>query len=479
MRGIHGKASCLAWTTRVSWPALTQGYHVARALVRFSSTLLLGAVLLAASCKSSSTAEQQAGAAAAQGVHDGGAGRATGDAAAGSAAAAGGQWYRAVFVGGEGVGEIPFHLYVPAPGSEGTAILATGSQHVEASCRWYGSEATLSLPMLRTRIFLRRGEDRTLHGHMMTHSPVIEGRVSLPMRATPVLAQDETRLFPDAGPCARPAEGGEGARVSPIGAWLASFDALGAANLLMEEEPPGVVSASFRFRNGSVVYMTGNRFDGGCVRLSGFDGVNPFLATVEIDPETQGLRGSWVAGPGLDLRDAFTADRREGVNVASSGVRFVPNRTPLRLFELGLPQYRGKPVIIEFGASWCPPCLDEVPLLRELYAEHHDEGLEIVTLLFELLDDDEQLLRQAKLFVEELEIPWQVVPVRGAITPYWDVVPHDSLTAEVNLPVTLFINADGTIRDADMGFPAPSTGAPYQEAAARYRRLARELVAGQ
>lgn len=435
---------------------------------------LLGVILLAASCKGSAT-EEPSGAAAAQDVHDGGAASASGDAGE-AAAAEGGQWYHAWFVGGEEVGDIPLYVYLPA--GEGTAILATGSQRVEASCRWYGAEATLSLPMLRTRIFLRKGEGGVLHGHMMTHSPVIEGRVSLAMRGEPVAGPDETRRFSEPGPCAAPA-GEDRPEVSLAGEWLASFDSLGAAGVLVEEKQPGVITASFEFRNGSVVFMSGNVFDGRCARLSGFDGVNPFLVTMEIDPASQGLRGRWVAAPGLELRDGFTAEKRAGVKVSSSGVRFVPNRTPLRLFELGLPQYRGKPVIIEFGASWCPPCLDSVPLLRELYEAHHGEGLEIVTLLFELLDDEEQLLRQAKLFVEELEIPWQVVPVRGAIAPYWDVVPHDSLTSEVNLPVALFINADGTIRDVHMGFPAPDTGAPYQEAAERYRRLARELVAAE
>jgi thiol-disulfide isomerase/thioredoxin len=147
------------------------------------------------------------------------------------------------------------------------------------------------------------------------------------------------------------------------------------------------------------------------------------------------------------------------------------------LFELGLPQYRGKPVIVEFGASWCPPCLDSAPVLRELYERHHGQGLEIVTLLFELLDDEDALRRQARLFVESHHIPWQVIPVRGEIKPYWDIVPHDPDQVEVNLPVTIFVNSDGTIRDAHTGFPGPESGKLYQTMVERYQRVAAELVA--
>jgi hypothetical protein len=68
--------------------------------------------------------------------------------------------------------------------------------------------------------------------------------------------------------------------------------------------------------------------------------------------------------------------------------------------------------------------------------------------------------------------------VRGEIKPYWDIVPHDPNMAEVNLPVMLFVNADGTIRDAHTGFPGRESGRLYQDMVERYQRVAAELVAG-
>src|SRR5690606_30720483 len=41
-------------------------------------------------------------------------------------------------------------------------------------------------------------------------------------------------------------------------------------------------------------------------------------------------------------------------------------------------QYQGKPVLINFWATWCPPCVDEMPVLDELQHEFGTEKLRIV-----------------------------------------------------------------------------------------------------
>src|SRR6516165_3370663 len=42
------------------------------------------------------------------------------------------------------------------------------------------------------------------------------------------------------------------------------------------------------------------------------------------------------------------------------------------------PQLTGKPVLVEFWATWCPPCRKSIPHLNEVYSKYRSKGLEIV-----------------------------------------------------------------------------------------------------
>lgn len=53
----------------------------------------------------------------------------------------------------------------------------------------------------------------------------------------------------------------------------------------------------------------------------------------------------------------------------------------LELFEGGsvsLSDLQGKVVLVDFWASWCPPCIEEAPALNEIYEEYRDRGVEFL-----------------------------------------------------------------------------------------------------
>lgn len=107
--------------------------------------------------------------------------------------------------------------------------------------------------------------------------------------------------------------------------------------------------------------------------------------------------------------------------------------TPLALSAL-----KGKPVLLEFGATWCQPCRESMTALEKLYREYKDQGLEVIQI-----DKGED-----RAAVEEL--------VRGSSVHY-PVAPGSEPGASVPLmvlgyPAFLMIGRDGTIVANETGF---------------------------
>jgi cytochrome c-type biogenesis protein len=64
--------------------------------------------------------------------------------------------------------------------------------------------------------------------------------------------------------------------------------------------------------------------------------------------------------------------------------------------DVSLERLRGKPVLLNVWATWCAPCREEIPYLSRLFAEHRDEGLEIIGVSIDARGEDEKIAEFAK-----------------------------------------------------------------------------------
>src|SRR6185436_6745256 len=80
----------------------------------------------------------------------------------------------------------------------------------------------------------------------------------------------------------------------------------------------------------------------------------------------------------LMLAAVLTAPGAEAQQVGTAAPE-VESRTlsgkPFKLSGL-----KGRPVVMTFWGTWCPPCRDEFPELADAYNKHHADGLEVVAV---------------------------------------------------------------------------------------------------
>ena len=104
-----------------------------------------------------------------------------------------------------------------------------------------------------------------------------------------------------------------------------------------------------------------------------------------------------------------------------------------------LADFRGRPVILNFWATWCGPCRAEIPELNALAERYKAQRLAVLGVS---VDDQPEALRT---FAQQFPIKYPVLVGRG----------HDDFQeaydAVVAIPVTWFIRADGTVQAVQKG----------------------------
>lgn len=146
---------------------------------------------------------------------------------------------------------------------------------------------------------------------------------------------------------------------------------------------------------------------------------------------TQSAYGAWVS--------ELQADAEIEILTGSESSQIVKIGQPAPDFTLRDPDgeairlsdYRGNPVIVNFWATWCPPCKYEMPLLEQTYQKHKDAGLVVLAV------DVQETAEQVNAYREEMNLSFPMPLDRGgAVATAYRVS---------GLPTTVFVDADGVV----------------------------------
>jgi len=219
-------------------------------------------------------------------------------------------------------------------------------------------------------------------------------------------------------------------------------------------------SGDYRYLEGKV---SGNKF-----YFSKVDGAQTFIFTADIKDQNTMVNGRFMANP--KYSSTWKAVRDDKIELPA-GDQIVHLKKGISTFDFaGIDmngqkvtskdaRFEGKVLAVLAGGSWCPNCLDEARLFRELYTKYKDKGFEVIALNFE-----------DKTFELSKKKMQRFIGQTGANYTFLYASPRDRtkrdsvlypIEGQMAFPTGMFIDRLGHIRKVETGFSGPGTGEHY------------------
>jgi thiol-disulfide isomerase/thioredoxin len=103
--------------------------------------------------------------------------------------------------------------------------------------------------------------------------------------------------------------------------------------------------------------------------------------------------------------------------------------------DVDLSKLRGKVVLVDFWATWCGPCLREIPNIKKMYAKYHAKGFDVIGIS---VDDNKGKLEE---FLKDEKLPWPCIYDHGT--------PEGARLSEaygvLSIPQAILIDQDGKV----------------------------------
>ena len=107
---------------------------------------------------------------------------------------------------------------------------------------------------------------------------------------------------------------------------------------------------------------------------------------------------------------------------------------------LSLQAFRGRPLLVNFWATWCPPCVEELPLLSAFYTENKANGLQLVGLAIDKAEPVSRFLARSPV-----SFPVALAGMEGV------ELTRELGNAAGGLPFSVLFDAGGRLRERKLG----------------------------
>jgi len=108
---------------------------------------------------------------------------------------------------------------------------------------------------------------------------------------------------------------------------------------------------------------------------------------------------------------------------------------------VSLSDFIGRPIVLNFWASWCPPCKAEMPDYEDLYQEYSQKG--VVFIMINMTDGSRETVNTATNFIADKGYSFPV---------YFDTLYSAAIAYNISsIPDSIFINKDGKIVSSYVG----------------------------
>jgi len=116
----------------------------------------------------------------------------------------------------------------------------------------------------------------------------------------------------------------------------------------------------------------------------------------------KGLLAVWLLMAAAVTISAQDADSKYARDLLAVGT-VAPDIVGANGNTISMENYRGRCVVLDFWATWCPDCRKDIPKMKELYAQYHKEGVAFVGVSF---DTNQEVLDN---YLKKESIRWQQV----------------------------------------------------------------------